>query len=244
MPDLVVKASDQKYCSSCGALIQHHAQICPKCGVAQPSDKKFSKVALLLLTFFMGGVGIHKFYLGKYVQGIFCLLFFWTGIPSIIALVEFLIYAFTPEETLHQKYQATMPKSSVAVVAIVIAIIFGGVFIMGILASLAIPRFIQASNKARAYESCSVLKSIAENEAAYFASHGNYTSDLSELGIQSVSNSFEYSVELLSDGFQARAVLTKPIGDADVGDVVVMYNDKTMQAMGDIEQYLPGLISE
>jgi len=63
-----------------------------------------SKVVLILLTLFLGGLGVHKFYLGRYLQGILYLLFCWTGIPMIIALVELILYIIASEETLNQKY--------------------------------------------------------------------------------------------------------------------------------------------
>ena len=60
---------NEKRCGSCGATIKIEAEICPKCGVRQ--KKPVSKVALLLITFFLGGIGAHKFYLGKHWQGVF-----------------------------------------------------------------------------------------------------------------------------------------------------------------------------
>jgi len=43
------------------------------------------------LAFFLGGIGIHKFYAKKMVAGVLYLLFCWTGIPAVIALIEFII---------------------------------------------------------------------------------------------------------------------------------------------------------
>jgi len=63
-----------------------------------------NKVALLLLTFFLGGVGGHKFYLRRYLQGVLYLLFCWTAIPSLIAFVEFILYACKSEADLQQAY--------------------------------------------------------------------------------------------------------------------------------------------
>ena len=35
MADQPIRAQDEKYCSSCGAVIKKEAEICPKCGVRQ-----------------------------------------------------------------------------------------------------------------------------------------------------------------------------------------------------------------
>ena len=57
--------------------------------------RKKSAVVALLLAIFLGGIGGHKFYLGNLVLGILYLVFCWTGIPSVVALVE----AFTVADT-------------------------------------------------------------------------------------------------------------------------------------------------
>ena len=57
----------------------------------QINGKKVNKLTYCLLCFFFGGIGIHKFYVGKTTQGILCLLFSWTGIPGLIALIDFII---------------------------------------------------------------------------------------------------------------------------------------------------------
>ncbi|WP_295121198.1 TM2 domain-containing protein [Ruminococcus sp.] len=55
------------------------------------SLKPVNKTAYCLLCIFLGGIGIHKFYAGKVGIGILYLLFCWTLIPSLIALIEFII---------------------------------------------------------------------------------------------------------------------------------------------------------
>lgn len=63
-----------------------------------------NKVIAALFALFLGGIGAHKFYLGQVGQGILYLLFCWTFIPSIIALVEFFIYLGMKEENFKRKY--------------------------------------------------------------------------------------------------------------------------------------------
>lgn len=55
------------------------------------SGKVVNKLAYCILAFFLGGIGIHKFYAGKSGAGIACLLFCWTGIPAFIALIDFIV---------------------------------------------------------------------------------------------------------------------------------------------------------
>jgi TM2 domain-containing membrane protein YozV len=61
------------------------------------------KIAAGLLAVFLGGIGVHKFYLGKIGQGILYLLFSWTFVPSIVALIEGIIYLTTSDKGWLQK---------------------------------------------------------------------------------------------------------------------------------------------
>jgi len=141
-PPPLPKGADEAYCSSCGNLIKLKAEICPNCSVRQ--RKGADKTALALLAFFLGGFGAHKFYVGKYGQGIVYFLFCWTGIPGLIAFIEFIIYLCTPGEKITQKYTSR----GAGVVVAAVACFFGLVFFVGILAAIAIPNFIQFRNKA------------------------------------------------------------------------------------------------
>lgn len=107
------KAADEKFCADCGSIIKAKAEICPKCGVRQlPAPNAFgtvasngkSRIAAALLAFFLGGFGVHKFYLGRVGQGILYLLFFWTFIPAIIAFIEFIILLVMSDDEFNKKY--------------------------------------------------------------------------------------------------------------------------------------------
>jgi len=113
MTEAMHKAADEKFCSECGAIIKAKAEICPKCGVRQfaapnnfaaiaPNGK--SKLAAALFALFLGGLGIHKFYLGRIGWGIVYLLFCWTVIPSILGIIEGILLLVMSEHDFNRKY--------------------------------------------------------------------------------------------------------------------------------------------
>lgn len=63
-----------------------------------------SKTTAALLAIFLGGIGGHKFYLGKPVQGILYLIFCWTWIPLTLGLIEGIMYLAMSEQDFQEKY--------------------------------------------------------------------------------------------------------------------------------------------
>lgn len=64
------KGKGNKFCPNCGSELEPNAQFCVKCGASvapvaevNPLNQK-SKIAAGLLGIFLGGFGIHNFYLG------------------------------------------------------------------------------------------------------------------------------------------------------------------------------------
>ena len=104
-----------KFCTSCGNQIHQMAEICPGCGVRQmappaayaqpayaPQGGGKDKTAAALLAILLGGIGAHKFYLGKVGQGLLYLLLCWTFLPAIAGFIEGIIYLTMSQE----KFQA------------------------------------------------------------------------------------------------------------------------------------------
>ncbi len=58
----------------------------------------------IVVCFFLGGLGIHKFYLGQNLAGIVYLLFSWTLIPGLIAFVEFFMLLFMSDREFDAKF--------------------------------------------------------------------------------------------------------------------------------------------
>jgi len=109
------------FCSHCGNAVSPMAAACPQCGhpvatqpattqnavgqplgepnaqavgqaLADPYAPIKSRVTAGVLGILLGGIGIHKFYLGKPGLGVVYILFCWTYVPTIIGLVEGIIY--------------------------------------------------------------------------------------------------------------------------------------------------------
>jgi len=68
-----------------------------------PSWPVKSKVTAGVLGILLGGLGIHKFYMGKIGMGILYLVFCWTYIPAIVGFVEGIIYLCSNDENFQLK---------------------------------------------------------------------------------------------------------------------------------------------
>nr|WP_207953140.1 TM2 domain-containing protein [Paenibacillus agricola] len=68
-----------------------------------------SKTTAGILAILLGSLGVHHFYLENIGLGIVYLLFCWTGIPGIIALIEGVIYLASSEQSFNRKYRKIKP---------------------------------------------------------------------------------------------------------------------------------------
>ena len=66
-------------------------------------DEK-NRVSAGLFAILLGAFGVHKFYLGEKGKGILFLLFFWTGVPSILGLIDGISILSMSDTTFNNKY--------------------------------------------------------------------------------------------------------------------------------------------
>ena len=70
-----------------------------------PSWPIKNKLLAGILGIFLGGFGIHKFYMGKIGTGILYLLFSWTSIPTIIGFIEGVVYLASNDHNFQVKHK-------------------------------------------------------------------------------------------------------------------------------------------
>lgn len=142
------------HCRACGKEIHETAPTCPHCGAVQfgatnGKSLKSQTVAGLWCTF-LGGFGAHRFYLGKTVTAVFYLIFFWTSIPGLIACVELLLIAFSDPQKWANKYNGGILTPPTHWAVKVLAIIGPIVFVVSLLAAIALPAYHDYAERARA----------------------------------------------------------------------------------------------
>ena len=100
------------FCKECGARINPNAEICPTCGCRVKGGNDAletilngrSRIVAVLLAFFLGSFGIHKFYLGSLGWGVMYLLFSWTGIPAFVGVIESILLLVMDESTFNSRF--------------------------------------------------------------------------------------------------------------------------------------------
>ncbi|GLX15116.1 hypothetical protein Pstr01_33550 [Pseudomonas straminea] len=132
------------YCRQCGSRITATAQTCSNCNANQNLNPR-SKITAGLLALFLGGLGFHRFYLGQW-WGLFYLLFWGTGIPSLISLIEAIVFFCTSEQKWNAKYGRT--KGSAWLIGLAGG--FAMLVMIGFLAATAIPAYQQYVERAKA----------------------------------------------------------------------------------------------
>jgi TM2 domain-containing membrane protein YozV len=72
-------------------------------GITTPTGK--SRISAALFAILLGSFGAHKFYMGDTALGIVYLLFFWTGIPGIVGIIEGIVYLTKSDQEFAVQYR-------------------------------------------------------------------------------------------------------------------------------------------
>jgi TM2 domain-containing membrane protein YozV len=63
-----------------------------------------NKVIAAVLAILIGGIGIHRFYLGQWKLGLVYLLLSWTVVPLFIGVIDGILFLIMSEEKFNAKY--------------------------------------------------------------------------------------------------------------------------------------------
>jgi TM2 domain-containing membrane protein YozV len=63
-----------------------------------------SKSTAAILAFFLGGLGVHRFYLGQTGLGFLYLIFCWTLIPAFAGFIDFVLFLIMSDQAFNEKY--------------------------------------------------------------------------------------------------------------------------------------------
>jgi TM2 domain-containing membrane protein YozV len=123
--------STNEYCGNCGAPLEVDARFCGECGATvehqaaqnrtssaqkEPperrgaekrsflsGDNQKDKATVTLLGLFLGGFGIHKFYMGSWGWGVVYLLTCWLPFPYLAGLAETVRYILMTDDEFREK---------------------------------------------------------------------------------------------------------------------------------------------
>ena len=90
------------------------------------------------------------------------------------------------------------------------------VIIIGVLAALAIPRFMNTTARSKQSEAQGILKQIYTLERTYYQEHDIYTDDIAALGIEIIGQTwYTYTIQIQGTNFIATANAADPGIDDD-----------------------------
>lgn len=173
-------------CTACGHDLHQTAPICPSCGASQRSRGYKSKVVAGLLAIFLGGLGVHRFYLGQW-WGVFYLLLFWTLIPGLIALFEGIVFLARSQESWDARHNDGKPNlGGEGSVGLVVALVVGGfaaIIVVGILAAIAIPAYQDYTLRAKVAGAFAASKQPREAVKQFIIDYRAYPTSNADVGL-------------------------------------------------------------
>jgi type II secretory pathway pseudopilin PulG len=121
------------------------------------------------------------------------------------------------------------------------------IVIVGILAAVAIPKFLDASNKAKASEFPTQLTAVYTGEMAYNAENGSYANDfptlISAASVDITTTSKWFNYTLTNGGgagnvFTGTATVSVAFGKCAIGNTGTIDNSNTKACTGGLPSYV------
>lgn len=188
--------STDYFCYKCGKGIAPGLAQCPYCRAPQVQLHRKEKATAGVLAFFLGGLGVHRFYLGQW-WGIFYLIFWGTLIPSIVSFIEAFVFWFTSNERWNQKYGQVPAASAGVKVAIAVAGVFAFVFFIGIVAAVSLPAYHDYTTRAKVQAALPLINETRQKVTNVIKQKDFLPSENVLAGLpDNINNEFISSIEL------------------------------------------------
>jgi len=169
--------------------------------MAGTSKRRKSRTVTAILAILAGGFGVHRFYLGQW-WGVFYLLFFWTLIPGVIALVEGIVMLFASQERWDEKYNdgiATPSSAAAAAIGVVLAL-FTLLFFGGVGAAIVIPAYQDYTMRAQVTEGLALAVEPRAAVTAALVGQGRPPGDRTAAGLAPEAHGAYVSAVTIDNG--------------------------------------------
>jgi TM2 domain-containing membrane protein YozV/Tfp pilus assembly major pilin PilA len=192
--------ADLVFCGACRKRIEPSATVCPHCNAPRIPGRRFKdRTSAALLAIFLGAFGAHRFYLGQW-WGVFYLLFFWLGIPALVALIEGIVFLCGSQERWDEKHndgvRTSTDNSRVVLLIALAAIFFIGIAMLGILAAIAIPAYADYTARTKVASALMAAQQATMRVQVYVEEQGALPASLAEAGFTAELPANVRSIEL------------------------------------------------
>ncbi len=168
------------YCQSCGNLMDKMSPACGQCGAKNTFvESGRSKVAAGFLALFLGGLGVHRYYLGQW-WGIFYIPFGVFGVSFPITLVEAIYFWSCSKSSWNAKYGHLSKSSAWVIFAVAIMPMIA---VLGIIAAVALPAYQDYTQRAKVTPGLVELKDASDRATHYATKNNAKVTNKKEAGI-------------------------------------------------------------
>jgi TM2 domain-containing membrane protein YozV/Tfp pilus assembly major pilin PilA len=236
------------FCGACQKQIDADVSVCPHCSAPRRPGRRYKDRATAgILAIFLGGLGIHRFYLGQW-WGLAYLLLSWTMLPLVIALVEGIVFLCMSQERWDAKYNDGVPtaneSSRIGLLIVLAAVGFIGLAVLGILAAIAVPAYADYVARSKVVGALGSAHQAALAVQTYVEEKGALPGSLAEAGFNAPLPPNVHSIELddtngdvvvtmAGEPFDHSSFALSPVSDS--GDAIAW----RCRAIDIRERYLP-----
>lgn len=172
-----------------------------------PPARRIRKSTLLLLTFFLGALGGHKIYLRRYAQAaLYPAFLLFAFVPALIALVEFLVYLFSSEDTLNKRYAqvftASPSKRAIASGVLILALMAGFLY------WLIVPVYQDKLDRGRVLQALAIARPWQALIEGYYYNRSSFPPDTASMGPDLPSDKDENGYSTLTHGAGGKFTVT------------------------------------